>query len=185
MLCGVIAPLLRPRLLLLFLSSRTPAAWIHSACHVVHGLLSSHVREPAAAVPEGLPGESVSQQPGLFICKGMQGAKALLFGEGVDDGLRHTKIVCGGDFEIHGGTIHHPDRFTTPMIREGEGFRPASWDEALDLVAARFKELKDKYGPATVGGVSSTRCTNEENFLFAKWVRTTLGTNNVDNCARV
>jgi formate dehydrogenase alpha subunit len=81
--------------------------------------------------------------------------------------------------------IHHQDRFTTPLIREGDDFRPASWDEALDLVATRFKELSDKYGPDAVGGFSSSRCTNEENFLFAKWVRTTLGTNNVDNCARV
>lgn len=81
--------------------------------------------------------------------------------------------------------IHHPDRITTPLIRDGNGFRPVDWDEALDLVSSRFRELVDKYGPAAVGGFSSSRCTNEENFLFAKWVRTTLKSNNVDNCARV
>ncbi len=81
--------------------------------------------------------------------------------------------------------IHHPDRLTTPLIREGEGFREASWDEALDLVASRFNELKEKYGPEAVGAFSSSRCTNEENYLISKWVRAALGSNNVDNCARV
>lgn len=81
--------------------------------------------------------------------------------------------------------IHHKDRITTPLIKEGDGFREASWDEALELVARRFNELIDEFGADTVGGFSSSRCTNEENYLLAKWVRTAVGSNNVDNCARV
>ncbi|MBF0505439.1 MAG: formate dehydrogenase subunit alpha [Nitrospirae bacterium] len=81
--------------------------------------------------------------------------------------------------------IHHPDRLTSPLIRESSGFRAASWDEAFDLVATRFKELKAKYGPEALGGFSSSRCTNEENYLVSKVVRAVFGTNNVDNCARV
>jgi predicted molibdopterin-dependent oxidoreductase YjgC len=81
--------------------------------------------------------------------------------------------------------IHHPDRITTPLIREGDGFRQASWEEALNLVATRFKEIRESHGPDAVGAFSSSRCTNEENFLISKWVRTVLGSNNVDNCARV
>ncbi|SDP44760.1 4Fe-4S binding domain-containing protein [Desulforhopalus singaporensis] len=81
--------------------------------------------------------------------------------------------------------IHHGDRITTPLIREKDGLREASWDEALDLVASRFKQLIKEYGADAVGGFSSSRCTNEENFLLAKWVRTAVGSNNVDNCARV
>lgn len=81
--------------------------------------------------------------------------------------------------------IHSKDRITTPLIKEGDGFREASWDEALDLVASRFNEIIKEHGPDTVGGFSSSRCTNEENYLLAKWVRTAVGTNNVDNCARV
>ncbi len=81
--------------------------------------------------------------------------------------------------------IHHKDRITTPLIREGDDFRAASWDEALDLVARRFGEMKEKYGPGAVGAFSSSRCTNEENYLVSKWVRAVLGSNNVDNCARV
>jgi len=74
---------------------------------------------------------------------------------------------------------------TTPLIREGESFREASWDEALQLVADRFKETIEKHGPQAAGGFSSSRCSNEENFLLSKWVRTAIGSNNVDNCARV
>ena len=81
--------------------------------------------------------------------------------------------------------IHSPERIRTPLIREGDTFREASWDEALDLVASRFRELKAKYGNEAIGALSSSRCTNEENFLVSKWVRTCFGNNNVDNCARV
>ena len=81
--------------------------------------------------------------------------------------------------------IHHPERIRTPLIKEGDGYREAGWDEALTLVASRFRELIDTYGPEKVGGFSSSRCTNEENYLMSKWVRTAVGSNNVDNCARV
>ena len=81
--------------------------------------------------------------------------------------------------------IHHPDRLTTPLIREGKKFHPVSWDEALDFVANQFNELLKKYGTSAIGAFSSSRCTNEENFLISKWVRTSFGNNNVDNCARV
>jgi formate dehydrogenase (NADP+) alpha subunit len=81
--------------------------------------------------------------------------------------------------------IHHPDRLRTPLIREKEGFREASWEEALDLVARRFTEIIAAHGPEKVGGFSSSRCSNEENYLLAKWVRCAVGSNNVDNCARV
>jgi len=81
--------------------------------------------------------------------------------------------------------IHHKDRITTPLIREGDGYREASWDEALALVAGKFNQIIKEYGADTVGGFSSSRCTNEESYLLAKWVRTAVGSNNVDNCARV
>ncbi len=81
--------------------------------------------------------------------------------------------------------IHSKDRLNTPLIREKGGFREASWDEALTLVADRFKAIIKKHGPDKVGGFSSSRCSNEENFLLAKWVRCAVGSNNVDNCARV
>ena len=84
--------------------------------------------------------------------------------------------------------VHHPDRLTTPLIRRNGKHSPleeATWDEALDLVAHRFTEIKEKYGPDALGALSSSRCTNEENYLVQKLSRAVFGTNNVDNCARV
>ncbi len=81
--------------------------------------------------------------------------------------------------------IHSPDRIRTPLIKKDGVFHEATWDEALDLVASKFKGLVEKYGPEKVGGFSSSRCTNEENYLLSKWVRCAIGSNNVDNCARV
>ena len=81
--------------------------------------------------------------------------------------------------------IHSPERLKTPLIKKDGVFHEATWDEALTLVADKFKELIDKYGPEKVGGFSSSRCTNEENYLLAKWVRCAVKSNNVDNCARV
>lgn len=81
--------------------------------------------------------------------------------------------------------IHSPDRITTPLIKKGDKFVEAGWDEALELVVTKFRETINKHGNKSVGAFSSARCTNEENFLLAKFVRTVFKTNNVDNCARV
>jgi len=81
--------------------------------------------------------------------------------------------------------IQSADRIRSPLIREGGAFREATWDEALDLVAKRFREIIDRNGSDSVGAFSSARCTNEENYLLSKWVRAVVGSNNVDNCARV
>ena len=81
--------------------------------------------------------------------------------------------------------INHPDRLKTPLIKENGEFREASWDEAYSIIASKFKELMDKYGGDALAGFSSSKCTNEENYLMEKMVRTVFGTNNVDNCARL
>ena len=80
-----------------------------------------------------------------------------------------------------------PERLTTPLLRtsKDEAFREVSWDEALDFVAARLKKIIKEHGPDAVGILASSRCTNEENFLFQKLARAVIGTHNVDNCARV
>ena len=78
------------------------------------------------------------------------------------------------------------DRLATPLIKNGDGnFREASWDEALDLVASKFGEVRDKYGPEGFAFISSSRCTNEENFITQKFTRTVMRTNSIDNCSRV
>jgi len=81
--------------------------------------------------------------------------------------------------------VHHPDRLTVPLIRRNGKFEEASWEVALDLVARRFSEIKNEHGPDSLGAFSSSRCTNEENYLVQKLARAVFGTNNVDNCARI
>ena len=80
--------------------------------------------------------------------------------------------------------VNDPDRLTTPLIREGDGFREASWDEALDLVARKFTEIKAQHGPDSLAFISSSKCTNEESYLMQKLARAVIGTNNIDNCSR-
>jgi predicted molibdopterin-dependent oxidoreductase YjgC len=83
------------------------------------------------------------------------------------------------------GFVHHPERLKTPLIRERDGFREATWDEALDLVAERLAAIRDEFGPDSVGFLASAKCTNEENYLLQKFARAVIGTNNVDHCARL
>ncbi len=85
------------------------------------------------------------------------------------------------------GYANHADRITSPMIRSAidEPWREVSWDEALSFAADRIKAIKAEHGPRALGGITSSRCTNEETFLVQKLVRAGFGTNNVDTCARV
>lgn len=79
----------------------------------------------------------------------------------------------------------HPERIRHPMIRKNGVLEQVSWDEAYDFIASKLKEIKSKYGPDAIGGISSARCTNEENYLMQKFIRVVIGTNNIDGCARV
>jgi len=85
------------------------------------------------------------------------------------------------------GYANHADRILNPMIRESidQPWREVSWDEALQFSADRINKIKAEFGPTALGGITSSRCTNEETFLVQKLVRATFGTNNVDTCARV
>ncbi|MCQ8895604.1 formate dehydrogenase subunit alpha [Limnobacter humi] len=97
--------------------------------------------------------------------------------------------------------IHHPQRLTTPLIRKSQApkhahpllpaerwmdeFRPATWDEALQLAADRLTAIKRRQGAQSLAGFGSAKCTNEEAYLFQKLVRTGFGSNNVDHCTRL
>ncbi len=97
----------------------------------------------------------------------------------VNQGVLCSKGRYGFDF------VHHKDRLTTPLVRRDGQLVPASWDEALQLVSDRLGSIVSEFGPDAVGGFSSARCSNEENYLFQKYIRAGLGTNNVDHCARL
>jgi formate dehydrogenase major subunit len=85
------------------------------------------------------------------------------------------------------GYATHADRITQPMIRASlsDPWREVSWDEAISHAASEFKRIQAKYGKGAVGGITSSRCTNEETFLVQKLIRAAFGNNNVDTCARV
>ncbi len=80
---------------------------------------------------------------------------------------------------------NHPDRIRTPLIRKNGILEPATWDEAYDFIAEKLTAIKQKHGPDSIAGISSARCTNEENYLMQKFIRAVIGTNNIDCCARV
>ncbi|NWB30507.1 formate dehydrogenase subunit alpha [Pseudomonas gingeri] len=85
------------------------------------------------------------------------------------------------------GYATHPDRITKPMIRKhiSDPWQEVSWDEAVTYAAGEFRRLQQKYGRDSIGGITSSRCTNEETYLVQKLVRAAFGNNNVDTCARV
>jgi len=80
---------------------------------------------------------------------------------------------------------NHEDRLTSPLIRKNGELVPCSWDEAFDFIKDKLESIKTEHGPDAIAGISSARCTNEENFLFQKMIRQLVGTNNIDCCARV
>lgn len=83
--------------------------------------------------------------------------------------------------------VAHPDRLKKPLIRykKNEDFQEASWDEAFTFIADKLSKIKKEHGADSIAGLASARCTNEENYLFQKFMRAGIGTNNVDHCARL
>ncbi|MFT6146080.1 MAG: formate dehydrogenase major subunit [Myxococcota bacterium] len=82
------------------------------------------------------------------------------------------------------GHINSDSRLTTPLVRDGETFKPVSWDEALSLIATRFRELQAAHGDDALAFIGSSKCTNEEAYLTQKLARAVFHTNNIDNCSR-
>jgi len=97
----------------------------------------------------------------------------------------HGHACVKGRFAF--GYATHRDRVLKPMVRAkiSDPWREVTWEEAIDRTAREFTRLRDKYGAGAIGGITSSRCTNEETFLVQKLVRAAFGTNNVDTCARV
>lgn len=100
------------------------------------------------------------------------------------------------DAEVNGGHTcikgryafsfyNHPERLKTPLIKRNGEFVEATWDEAYDFIANELTRIKTDHGSDFIAGISSARCTNEENYLMQKFIRAVIGTNNIDSCARV
>ncbi len=112
-----------------------------------------------------------------------------------DELVRMVPAKTGGANEGHScvkgrfafGYASHKDRITKPMIRAKitDDWTEVSWDEAINYAATKFKAIQEKYGDNSIGGITSSRCTNEEIFVVQKMIRAAFGNNNVDTCARV
>lgn len=98
-------------------------------------------------------------------------------GLGINNGI----LCAKGRFGY--GYLESGERLTTPLVRKGRKLEPATWDEALTLVAEKLKGLRSKYGSKAIGGIASARCTVEENYVFQKFFRAGLGSNNIDSIA--
>jgi formate dehydrogenase major subunit len=112
-----------------------------------------------------------------------------------NDVVRMVPAMDGGANEGHScvkgrfawGYATHSERVTTPMVREHitDEWRPVSWDEAIEFTASKFTSIQRRHGRDAIGGVSSSRCTNEEVYVVQKMIRAAFGNNNIDTCARV
>ena len=102
-----------------------------------------------------------------------------------DGHANHGHACVKGRFAF--GYATHPDRALKPMVRAKitDPWREVTWDEAITHTAREFRRLQEQYGKYSIGGITSSRCTNEETFLVQKLVRAAFGNNNVDTCARV
>lgn len=115
----------------------------------------------------------------------MQGSQVVRMVPDKNGQANHGHSCVKGRFAW--GYATHPDRITKPMIRDQitDPWKEVSWEEAVTFAAERFKGIQKKYGRGSVGGITSSRCTNEETFLVQKLIRAAFGNNNVDTCARV
>jgi formate dehydrogenase major subunit len=115
----------------------------------------------------------------------MKGEEVVRMTPNKDGGANHGHSCVKGRFAW--GYATHKDRITTPMIRKNiaDPWQEVSWEEAINYAASEIKRIEAKYGKDAMGGITSSRCTNEEVYVTQKLIRAVFGTNNVDTCARV
>jgi len=102
----------------------------------------------------------------------------------VDAEVNHAHTCLKGRFAFK--FYNHKDRLRKPLIRQADGsFKESTWDEAYDHIFTQLSRIRDEHGGNAIAGISSARCTNEENYLMQKFIRQVIGTNNIDCCARV
>lgn len=108
----------------------------------------------------------------------------LVMARGIKDALPNKGRLCvKGRYGYE--YVNSGERLTKPLIKENGKFRETTWEEAIAYTATKLQEIKDKFGPDAIGVLGSSRCANEDNFAVQKFARAVIGTNNVDNCARL
>ncbi len=112
-----------------------------------------------------------------------KGGEILSIQAPLDSEVNHAHTCLKGRYAFR--FVSHPDRLRQPLVRRDGRLQPASWEEAYAHIADNLRRIRDTHGGDAVAGISSARCTNEENYLMQKFIRTVFGTNNIDACARV
>ena len=113
-----------------------------------------------------------------------KGGEVLSIQAPFDAEVNHAHTCLKGRYAFR--FYNHRDRLRSPLIRQADGsFQPCSWDEAYDHIVTNLRRIKTQHGARAIAGISSARCTNEENYLMQKFIRQVIGTNNIDCCARV
>jgi formate dehydrogenase major subunit len=143
-----------------------------------------------SVIEEGLPDRSVTTTcaycgVGCSFNAELKGDRVVRMTPDKAGQANHGHACVKGRFAF--GYATHRDRITKPMIRDTieEPWREVSWAEAFEYTAGRLRAIQQDHGPDSVGGITSSRCTNEETYLVQKMVRAAFGNNNVDTCARV
>ena len=118
---------------------------------------------------------------GCTVTLGVKDGK-ILRARGREDNGRNEGNLCGrGRFGFD--YIYSENRLTSPLIRKGDELVPSSWEEALNYISDRLRNIIDIHGPSSIGAIGSPRCTNEENYLFQKFMRDVIGSDNIDSSA--
>ena len=136
------------------------------------GRADKHVQTICPYCGVGCQIELVVKDNRIVRANGVEGVKP-------NDGRLCVKGRFGYEF------VGSRDRLTQPLIKRDGQFVEAGWNEALDLIAANFNAIKKNFGKDALAGYASAKCTNEDNYIFQKFIRTAFGTNNVDYCTRL
>ncbi|MFC1499370.1 molybdopterin-dependent oxidoreductase [Verrucomicrobiota bacterium] len=120
---------------------------------------------------------------GCNLVLGVRGGRIVSIRGDADHPVNKGSLCVKGRFGLD--FVNSKDRLTMPLIKRNGKFEEAGWEEALAFAAEKFGEIKKKNGPDALAGLSSAKCTNEENYLFQKFIRAGIGTNNLDHCARL
>jgi len=120
---------------------------------------------------------------GCSICLEVKDGQVVRVIPGKEDLMNHGALCVRGSYGCD--FIHSPDRLTKPLVKRGNTFEAVSWEEALEQVATKFKQIRDKHGSDRLAVLGSSKCTNEDNYVLQRFARCVLGTNNIDNGSRL
>jgi formate dehydrogenase alpha subunit len=120
---------------------------------------------------------------GCSICLEVKDNRVVRVVPGREDSVNRGALCVKGSYGCD--FVNSPDRLTRPLVRKGDAFEEVPWEEALEQVASGLKRVKDGRGPGSLAVLGSSKCTNEDNYVLQRFARTVLGTNNIDNGARL